>query len=142
MMENPNGVGCDMSEARLLQAFTCRRKIGPVDGRICFAGWYSLCSQSKGFPVRQFAEFAKTEGRIYSQPTRRRPDQAVIELMEQHKAPWLRLLDFLDEEVTLHSADGQILYANQRLLESSGGAAFEWLGKPCEAVFPPEQCPH
>lgn len=131
-----------MSEARLLQAFPGSRKIGPVGGRICFDGWYGLCSESKGFPVRQFPEFAKTEGRIYSRSAMQRSDQMVTELMEQQKAPWLRLLDFLDEEVTLHSADGQILYANQRLLESSGGAAFEWLGKPCEVVFPPEQCPH
>ncbi|MFL6278355.1 MAG: histidine kinase dimerization/phospho-acceptor domain-containing protein [Blastocatellia bacterium] len=131
-----------MNEARLLQAFTGRSKIGPVDGQICFDGWYGFCLVSKGFPVHESIEFAKTDGRSYFQSAMQQPDQTVIELMEQQKATWFRLLDFLDEEVTLHSADGQILYANQRLLESSGGIAYEWLGKPCEVVFPPEQCPH
>ena len=67
---------------------------------------------------------------------------AAMDLMDQNKASWLGLLDFLDEEVTIHSADGQILYANRRLLETSGGAAVEWLGRRCDEVFADVGCPH
>jgi signal transduction histidine kinase len=65
-----------------------------------------------------------------------------MELTDQSKGAWLTLLDFLDEEVSIHSADGQILYTNRRLLESSGGAAVEWLGRRCEDVFHKAPCPH
>jgi signal transduction histidine kinase len=65
-----------------------------------------------------------------------------MELTEQSKASWLRLLDYLDEEVSIHSADGQMLYANRRLLNANGGVAAEWLGRRCDEVFPPGSCPH
>ncbi len=59
-----------------------------------------------------------------------------------HNQPsWLCVLDFLDEEVSIHSVDGQILFANRRLLESSDGGAVEWLGRPCDEVFA-AGCPH
>lgn len=65
-----------------------------------------------------------------------------MELTNQNQASWLTMLDFLDEEVSIHSADGQILYANRRLLETDGGAAGEWLGRRCEDVFHKSSCPH
>jgi signal transduction histidine kinase len=65
-----------------------------------------------------------------------------MDLTDQSKASWLTLLDALDEEVAIHSADGQILYANRRLRESTGGAADEWMGRHCEEVFPAGACPH
>src|SRR5205085_9509392 len=67
--------------------------------------------------------------------------EAVMTLTDENKFPWLRLLDSLDEEVCLHTADGRVLYANRRLVEA-GGAAFEWLGRRCEEVFPAGSCPH
>src|SRR4051794_14647358 len=64
-----------------------------------------------------------------------------MDLIDQNKRSWLSLLDYLDEEISIHSADGQILYTNRRMLES-GGAAIEWLGRRCEEVFHEDGCPH
>lgn len=65
-----------------------------------------------------------------------------MELIDQNKRSWLTMLDYLDEEVSIHSADGQILYTNRRLLESGGSAAVGWLGRRCEEVFHEGGCPH
>ncbi|HKP13771.1 MAG TPA: histidine kinase dimerization/phospho-acceptor domain-containing protein [Blastocatellia bacterium] len=65
-----------------------------------------------------------------------------MELTDQRTAPWLTMLDCLDEEATVHAADGRIVYVNRRLLESAGGAADEWLGRRCEEVFHQSACPH
>ncbi|HJQ26549.1 MAG TPA: histidine kinase dimerization/phospho-acceptor domain-containing protein [Blastocatellia bacterium] len=64
-----------------------------------------------------------------------------MDTTNQNNTSWLCVLDFLDEEVSIHSADGLILFANRRLLESSGGAAVEWLGRRCDEVFA-AGCPH
>jgi signal transduction histidine kinase len=61
--------------------------------------------------------------------------------MEAEKATWLALLDFLDEEISIHSVDGRILYANRCLRESSG-EALDLLGQHCEDVFPAASCPY
>jgi nitrogen-specific signal transduction histidine kinase len=66
----------------------------------------------------------------------------MMKLTDQSMASWLTLLDSLDEEVSIHSADGRIVYANRRLLESAGGGPAEWLGQRCEDVFPEGDCPH
>ena len=65
-----------------------------------------------------------------------------MKLTDQGMASWLTLLDSLDEEISIHSADGRIVYANRCLLESAGGAPAEWLGQRCEDVFPEGACPH
>lgn len=65
-----------------------------------------------------------------------------MKMTDLTKASWLTMLDFLNEEVSVHSADGQILYINRRLLESGGGTAEEWLGRPCADVFHEVSCPH
>jgi signal transduction histidine kinase len=64
-----------------------------------------------------------------------------MDLIDHNKRSWLALLDYLDEGVSIHSADGQILYTNRRLLESGDGAV-EWLGRRCEEVFHEDGCPH
>ena len=63
-------------------------------------------------------------------------------MTNQNKASWLSLLDFLDEEVSIHSVEGQILFVNRRLLEADGGAPGEWLGRRCEELFHKASCPH
>ncbi|MEN3333688.1 MAG: hypothetical protein V7641_3053 [Blastocatellia bacterium] len=68
--------------------------------------------------------------------------EAAMELTNQYKESWLALLDALDEEISIHSADGQILYTNRRWLEAHGGAAGEWLGRRCEDLFHQSACPH
>ncbi|MFL6214272.1 MAG: histidine kinase dimerization/phospho-acceptor domain-containing protein [Blastocatellia bacterium] len=65
-----------------------------------------------------------------------------MDLTNQRIAPWLNLLDFLDEEVSIHAEDGQTLYINPRLLESLGGTADAWLGRRCGELFPQGACPH
>jgi len=65
-----------------------------------------------------------------------------MDLSDHSKRSWLTMLDYLDEEVSIHSADGQILHTNRRLLESEGGAATDWLGRGCEEVFHKTACPH
>ena len=74
--------------------------------------------------------------------SKRLSQETAIKMTNQNKASWLSLLDFLDEEVSIHSADGQILYANRRLLEAGVGAAGEWLGRRCEELFHKDSCPH
>lgn len=64
-----------------------------------------------------------------------------MDLSNQVTGAWLSMLDFLDEEVSIHSEDGQVHYLNARLLESLGGTAEAWLGQRSEAIFPQEGRP-
>src|SRR5690349_4650255 len=65
-----------------------------------------------------------------------------MDLTNQTATAWLTLLDFLDEAVSIHTKDGQVLYVNARLLEVLGGKAETWLGQHCDELFPPGGCPH
>jgi signal transduction histidine kinase len=65
-----------------------------------------------------------------------------MELINQLKGACTELLDNLDEEVSIHAQDGQVLFLNARLLESLGGTAESWVGRRCEDIFPQDECPH
>lgn len=65
-----------------------------------------------------------------------------MEPMEMFNASWLYMLDYLDEEISIHSVDGHILYTNRRLLETGKGTADELVGRRCEDVFHDATCPH
>src|SRR5690349_15997388 len=65
-----------------------------------------------------------------------------MDLTNQTAIAWLALLDFLDEAVSIHTKDGRVLYINARLLEMLGGKAETWLGRSCDELFPPGDCPH
>ena len=55
---------------------------------------------------------------------------------------WLPLLDFIDEEVSIHSMDGAILHVNRKLLNGGESLAEEFVGRRCDEAFPVGSCPH
>src|SRR5689334_2787144 len=65
-----------------------------------------------------------------------------MDLTNQMATTWLTLLDSLDEAVSIHTKDGQVLYVNARLLDMLGGKAETWLGRRCDELFPQGECHH
>ncbi|MFP5260322.1 MAG: histidine kinase dimerization/phospho-acceptor domain-containing protein [Blastocatellia bacterium] len=57
---------------------------------------------------------------------------------------WKQVLDKVDEGISIHSATGEILYANQKLLETLGKTYSEVVGSTCAHMFhaASPDCPH
>lgn len=57
---------------------------------------------------------------------------------------WKQILDRIDESISVHSAAGDILYANQKLLETFGKSYSEVVGSSCLHMFHNAEsvCPH
>jgi len=52
------------------------------------------------------------------------------------------IFDALDDGISIHSLKGEVLYANNRMLEILGKAASEVIGNDCVEVFHDAACPH
>jgi PAS domain S-box-containing protein len=59
-------------------------------------------------------------------------------------ALWKQILDKVDEGISIHSANGEILYANRKLLETLGKPYSEVVGSTCARMFHAANpdCPH
>ena len=70
------------------------------------------------------------------------PAQSAIDL--ESAEFWKQLLDKVDESISVHSATGEILYANEKLLGTIGKSFSEVVGSTCLHVFHNDesQCPH
>ncbi|HVG20089.1 MAG TPA: histidine kinase dimerization/phospho-acceptor domain-containing protein [Blastocatellia bacterium] len=57
---------------------------------------------------------------------------------------WRQILDRVDESISIHSPTGEILYANQKLLETFGKSYSEVVGSTCLSMFHNAEsaCPH
>jgi PAS domain S-box-containing protein len=57
---------------------------------------------------------------------------------------WKQLLDAVDEGISIHTAAGELLYANKRLLGTYGKTATEVIGSTCVELFHTSDsaCPH
>jgi PAS domain S-box-containing protein len=52
------------------------------------------------------------------------------------------IFDALDDGISIHSLGGEVLYANNRMLEILGKAASDVVGNDCAQVFHDVACPH
>jgi two-component system NtrC family sensor kinase len=52
------------------------------------------------------------------------------------------IFDALDDGISIHSLKGEVLYANNRMLEILGKAASDVIGNDCVEVFHDAACPH
>lgn len=52
------------------------------------------------------------------------------------------IFDALDDGISIHSLRGEVLYANNRMLEILGKAASDVIGNNCAQVFHDAACPH
>jgi PAS domain S-box-containing protein len=52
------------------------------------------------------------------------------------------IFDALDDGIAIHSLKGEVLYANNRMLEILGKAASDVIGNDCAQVFHDFACPH
>ena len=57
---------------------------------------------------------------------------------------WRQVLDTVEESISIHSATGEIVYANQKLLETFGKSYAEVVGSNCLQMFHNAEsaCPH
>lgn len=52
------------------------------------------------------------------------------------------IFNALDDGISIHALKGEVLYANNRMLEILGKAAKDVIGNDCEQIFHDEACPH
>jgi PAS domain S-box-containing protein len=72
------------------------------------------------------------------------PKAAASETETDYQSPEFlaSILDSLDDGISIHSLSGEVLYANNRMLEVMGKAASEVIGSNCAQVFHDVACPH
>ena len=52
------------------------------------------------------------------------------------------IFDALDDGISIHALKGEVLYANNRMLEIVGKAASDVIGNNCAEIFHDAACPH
>jgi PAS domain S-box-containing protein len=81
---------------------------------------------------------------LHSRETLATPSPAQSRIDLESAGFWKQLLDRVDESISIHSATGEILYANEKLLETIGKSSSEVVGSTCLHVFHNDEscCPH
>ncbi|MGA9772386.1 MAG: PAS domain S-box protein [Blastocatellia bacterium] len=75
---------------------------------------------------------------------RKRPETVSAETETDYQSTEFltSIFDALDDGISIHAITGEVLYANNRMLEILGKAARDVIGNNCANVFHDEVCPH